>query len=76
MEVGGARGRCNSKLLAQAIRDGRYPHAVLLGEDICDQNGPMVSPANSWRSTGRRELEYAIEPLLEVRMPARLALRR
>jgi hypothetical protein len=65
MEVGGARGRCNSKLLARAIQEGRYPHAVLLGEDICDQNGPMVSPAfleKHWAP----QLEYAIEPLLEV----------
>jgi hypothetical protein len=65
MEVGGARGRCQSSLVAQAVKDGLYPHAVLLGEDICDQNGPMVSPA-FLEEFFAPNLEYAIEPLLDV----------
>ncbi|MFV1980789.1 MAG: hypothetical protein ACC655_06510 [Rhodothermia bacterium] len=65
MEVGGARGRCQSLLLARAVREGIYPSAVLLGEDICDQNGPMVSPA-FLQEYFAPQLEYAIEPLLDV----------
>ena len=65
MEVGGARGRCQSRLVAAAVAEGLYPKAVLLGEDICDQNGPMVSPAFLEKYFAP-QLEYAIEPLLEV----------
>jgi hypothetical protein len=65
MRVGGARGRCNARLVARAVEEGLYPHAVLLGEDICDQNGPMVSPA-FLEEHFAPELEYALEPLLEV----------
>jgi len=45
LEVGGANGRCQSTLIARAVEDGLYPRAVLLGEDICTQRGPMISPA-------------------------------
>ena len=45
MERGGVIGRHLSKLTARAVSDGIYPKAVLLGEDICTQRGPMVSPA-------------------------------
>lgn len=65
MEVGGARGRCNARLIARAVSEGLYPHAVLLGEDICDQNGPMISPVFMERHFAP-QLEYALTPLLEV----------
>jgi hypothetical protein len=65
MRVGGARGRCNARLLARAVEEGLYPHAVLLGEDICDQNGPMVSP-KFLESSFAPQLAYTLEPLLEV----------
>lgn len=32
MKIGGARGRCQSRLAARAVEEGLYPHAVLLGE--------------------------------------------
>jgi hypothetical protein len=65
MRVGGARGRCQSRLLARAVSEGLYPHAVLLGEDICDQRGPMLSPA-FLEQHFFPQLEYSLEPLLEV----------
>ena len=50
---------------ARAIRDGLHPRALLTGEDICSQQGPMVSPKFL-----RREyfplLEYVWEPLRDV----------
>jgi hypothetical protein len=59
------RGRQHALLRARAIRDGIHPSAILTGEDLCSQKGPMVSP-----SYLRREyfplLEYALEPLLKV----------
>jgi hypothetical protein len=45
MEVGGARGRCACRLVARAVQEGLYPQAMLFGEDICTQRGPMISPA-------------------------------
>ena len=45
MLMPGARGHCQSRLIARAVEEGLYPHAVLLGEDICTQRGPMLSPA-------------------------------
>jgi hypothetical protein len=65
MEVGGAQGRCQSMLVARAVREGLYPHAVLLGEDICDQRGPMVSPV-FLEEHFAPQLAYSLEPLLEV----------
>jgi len=63
LEIGGARGRCQSRMLARAIEDGLYPRAVLLGEDICDQRGPMVSPVFLERYFFP-QLAYSLEPLL------------
>jgi len=65
MRVGGARGRCQSRLVAQAVSEGLYPHAVLLGEDICDQRGPMLSPAFLEKHFFP-QLAYSLEPLLEA----------
>ena len=65
MEVGGARGRCQTRLVARAVEEGLYPHAVLLGEDICTQRGPMVSPEFMERYYAP-QLRRGLEPLLEV----------
>lgn len=65
LEVGGARGRCRSRLVARAVEDGLYPHAVLLGEDVCDQRGPMLSPAFLEKHFFP-QLAYSLEPLLAV----------
>jgi hypothetical protein len=65
VEVGGARGRCRSLLIAKAVREGIYPHAVLLGEDICTQRGPMISP-DFMEKYYAPQLRRGLEPLLEV----------
>lgn len=65
MEVGGAQGRCQCRLIARAVQEGLYPHAVLLGEDICTRHGPMISPDFLERYYAP-QLRYGLEPLLEV----------
>ena len=65
MEVGGARGRCLSKIVVRAVKQGIYPPAVLLGEDICTQRGPMISP-DFLEKYYAPQLEYGLEPLLEA----------
>lgn len=59
------RGRQRAQVIARAVREGLHPGAILTGEDICSQEGPMVSPAFL-----RREyfplVEYTLEPLLAV----------
>jgi uroporphyrinogen decarboxylase len=63
--VGGAMGRCQSRLVACAVREGLFPHALLLGEDICTQRGPMLSPAFLERHWAPA-LRHGLEPLLEA----------
>jgi len=65
VEVGGMRGRNMCRLVAQAVREGIYPHAVLLGEDICTQRGPMISP-DFMEQYYAPQLRAGLEPLLEV----------
>ena len=62
-QIGGARGRCQSMLIAKAIEEGLHPKAMLLGEDICTQRGPMISTKflNEYYAPA---LEYGLEPLL------------
>lgn len=63
--IGGAIGRNRSRIIAAAIKDNLYPKAVLLGEDICTQRGPMIS-ADFIREHYAPALAYGLEPLLEV----------
>ncbi len=65
MEVGGARGRLRAQLLARAVREGVYPRAVLLGEDICTQRGPMISP-KFMEKYYFPELKRGLEPIIEA----------
>jgi hypothetical protein len=65
MEIGGAQGYLKMRLVAQAVRDGLYPHAIFFGEDICSQQGPMVSP-DFLKKYYAPQLERGIEPLLDV----------
>ena len=65
MEIGGAQGRCQCRLIARAVQEGLYPEAVLLGEDICTQRGPMISPDFLERYYAP-QLRDGLEPLLEV----------
>ena len=65
MEVGGARGHCLGRLIARAVEEGLYPHAILLGEDICTQRGPMISPEFVERYYAP-QLRHGLQPLLAV----------
>lgn len=65
MEVGGAEGRCRGRLVARAVEEGLYPKAVLLGEDICTQRGPMVSP-DFMEKYYMPQLAYGLEPLRQA----------
>ncbi len=65
MEVGGAHGRNSSRVVARAVQEGLYPHACLLGEDICTQRGPMISPEFLERYYAPA-LRHGLEPLLQV----------
>ena len=65
LEIGGARGRCQSRLIARAVQEGLYPGAVLLGEDICTQRGPMIS-VDFMEQYYAPQLRYGLEPLLEA----------
>ncbi|MDP7251228.1 MAG: uroporphyrinogen decarboxylase family protein [Planctomycetota bacterium] len=65
MEIGGAQGRLRCRLTARAIEEGLFPKAVLLGEDICTQRGPMISMAFMEKYYAP-QLRYGLEPLLEV----------
>jgi hypothetical protein len=58
-------GRQHAILRARAIREGIHPRAILTGEDLCAQDGPMVSP-KFLRQEYWHRVEYALEPLLEV----------
>ena len=65
MRVGGAHGRCLSKAVARAVKEGLFPKALLLGEDICTQRGPMIS-VDFLREHYAPALAYGLEPLLQV----------
>lgn len=65
MEVGGAEGRCQGCLIARAVTEGLYPGAVLLGEDICTQRGPMISP-DFMEKHYMPQLAYGLEPLRQA----------
>ncbi len=65
IRVSAVRGRQRALLRARAMGEGIHPRAILTGEDICTQRGPMVSPEFL-----RREyfplLEYVLEPVLQM----------
>jgi len=65
MAVGGARGYNVGRMVARAVEEGIYPHAILFGEDICTQRGPMVSP-RFLAEHYAPQLAHGLEPLLEV----------
>lgn len=65
MEVGGAYGYCRGRVIARAMEEGIYPRAVFLGEDICTQRGPMVSPAYLEEHYAP-QLKHGLQPLLDA----------
>lgn len=58
-------GRQHATLRARMVQEGIHPRAILTGEDLCSQQGPMVSPqflrAEYWPL-----VEYALEPLVQI----------
>ena len=58
-------GRQHAILRARAIREGIHPKAILTGEDLCSQRGPMVSP-HFLREHYWELVEYALEPIVEA----------
>ena len=65
IEIGGAHGYCKSRLIAKAVSEGIYPHALLFGEDVCSQQGPMFSP-RLLEELYAPALKHGLQPLLEV----------
>lgn len=65
IEIGGVWGYRRSRLISRAVQEGIYPRAVLIGEDICSQRGPMISP-EFLREYYAPTLRRGLEPLLEV----------
>ncbi len=65
IQVSAEEARLRAMVITRAIQEGIMPRAFLTGEDLCSQEGPMVSPEFL-----RREyfplLEYTLEPLVEV----------
>lgn len=65
IRVSAEEARLRATVVAKAIRNDVIPRAFLTGEDLCSQEGPMVSPDYL-----RREyfplLEYTLEPLVEA----------
>jgi len=64
-KIGGAMGRCQSTLVAKAVQEGIFPKALLMGEDLCSQRGPLISE-KFLETYYAPALEYGLEPLLEV----------
>lgn len=65
MRVQAEYSRQNATLHARAIREGLRTNCFLTGEDLCSQQGPMISPKLLRRDYWPL-VEYAIEPLLEI----------
>ena len=66
-EIGGARARCASRMAAKAFQEGLIPRAILLGEDLCTQRGPIMSVAMIEQHYAPN-LRYGLQPLLEAGM--------
>jgi len=65
MQLGGAMGFCLGRVIARAVEEGLYPKAILLGEDICTQRGPMISPEFISEHYAPA-LRHGLGPLLDV----------
>jgi len=65
LEIGGAEGYNTSRLIARAVEEGIHPKAVLIGEDLCTQRGPMVSP-ELLKNKFAPHLKRGLKPLLDV----------
>jgi len=61
----GMVAHCNNRVFAKLVEEGLHPHALLTGEDICTQRGPMVSPDFMWEYYAG-PLKHALQPLVDV----------
>ena len=65
IELSAVQAHLRNKVLARAVADGFYPHAVLFGEDICNQRGLMISP-EFVEKYYMPNIKYSIQPLIDV----------
>lgn len=65
IEISSVKAYQRNTLVARAVEEGLYPHAVLFGEDICNQRGLMISP-DLVEQYYLPRLRYCLEPLLAV----------
>ncbi len=56
---------CRSRVIARMVREGIHPRAMLCGQDICGQNGPLVDPG-FLRDEYFPLVKRAIRPLREA----------
>jgi len=65
IQTSAEKAHLRARLIGRAIREGFHPGAILTGEDLCSQQGPIASPKFL-----RREywplVEYAFAPLQEA----------
>jgi hypothetical protein len=57
--------RLRNEVLARVYTDLNRPPLIMSGDDICDNNGPMVSPA-FLRTHYFKWLKYSLEPLVDA----------
>jgi uroporphyrinogen decarboxylase len=65
IQVSAVKGRQRARLIVRAISAGIHPIAILTGEDLCSQNGSIVSP-DFLRQEYFPLVQYTLEPLLDV----------
>ena len=65
IEFSAEQGRQRATVRARMIQEGIHPRAILTGEDLCSQQGPLVSP-RYLRQEYWHLVEYALEPLLAI----------
>jgi hypothetical protein len=58
-------GRQRAAMRARMVQEGIHPRAILTGEDLCAQQGPLVSP-QFLRDEYWYWVEYALEPLVQI----------
>lgn len=61
----GAMAYCRSRIVARAIEEGKRERVVFIGQDICGNMGPLISPQLLERYYFPN-LRYGFQPLLEV----------
>jgi len=65
IQVSAAQAHCRNRVIARAVTEGIFPHALLCGEDICTQRGPMISP-DFIAENYAQPLRHSLQPLVDV----------